>query len=37
MVGIKDNKVVYNTVDVILSSLHEIDQEALRISKILSI
>jgi 6-phosphofructokinase 1 len=37
MVGIKDNKVVYNTVDVILSSHHEIDQEALRISKILSI
>ncbi len=37
MVGIKDNKVVYNAFDVIQSSHHEIDQEALRIAKILSI
>jgi 6-phosphofructokinase 1 len=37
MVGIKDNKVVFNSIDVVQSSHHEIDQEALRISKILSI
>jgi 6-phosphofructokinase 1 len=37
MVGIKDNKVVYNNFDDIMSSHHEIDSESLRIAKILSI
>lgn len=37
MVGIKDNKVVYNGFDVIMGSHHEIDDESLRIAKILSI
>jgi len=37
MVGIKDNKVVYNSFDVIMAKHHEIDDESLRIAKILSI
>lgn len=38
MVGIKDNKIVYNDFATIMSNKHhEIDQEALRIAKILSI
>jgi 6-phosphofructokinase 1 len=37
MVGIKDNKIVYNDFDTIMSSHHEIDSESLRIAKILSI
>jgi 6-phosphofructokinase 1 len=37
MVGIKDNKIVYNTFELISSGHHGIDQEALRIAKILSI
>lgn len=38
MVGVKDNKIVYNDFDTIVSQkYHEIDPESLRISKILSI
>jgi 6-phosphofructokinase 1 len=37
MVGIKDNKIVYNSFDSIMSSHHEIDSESLRIARILSI
>jgi 6-phosphofructokinase 1 len=37
MVGIKDNKMVFNDFDVIMSSHHEIDSESLRLAKILSI
>lgn len=37
MVGIKDNKIVYNSFDDIINKSHEIDSEALRLSKILSI
>jgi len=37
MVGIRDNKMVYNNFDTIMTQRHEIDAEALRISKILSI
>jgi 6-phosphofructokinase 1 len=37
MVGIRNNKIVYNSFDSIMSSHHEIDAESLRISKILSI
>src|SRR5688572_7810080 len=37
MVGIKDNKMVYNSFDTIMTQHHEIDAEALRIAKILSI
>jgi len=37
MVGIKNGQIVYNSFDTIMNSRHEIDQEALRISKILSI
>lgn len=38
MVGIKDNKIVYNSFDTIMTQkYHEIDPEALRIAKILSI
>lgn len=37
MVGIKDNKIVYNNFDVIMASHHEIDEESRRIAKILSI
>ncbi|HEY3405694.1 MAG TPA: 6-phosphofructokinase [Ohtaekwangia sp.] len=37
MVGIKDNKVAYNPFDSIMGSHHEIDDESLRIAKILSI
>src|SRR5688572_11331395 len=37
MVGIKDNKIVYNSFNTIMSERHEIDAEALRIAKILSI
>jgi 6-phosphofructokinase 1 len=37
MVGIKDNKMVYNSFNTIMTQHHEIDAEALRIAKILSI
>jgi 6-phosphofructokinase 1 len=37
MVGIRDNKIVYNEFDAIMSQRHEIDSELLRIAKILSI
>ena len=37
MVGIKDNKIVYNDFDTIMQSHHEIDEESMRIAKILSI
>jgi 6-phosphofructokinase 1 len=37
MVGIKDNRVVYNNFEVIISKHHEIDGESLRLSKILSV
>jgi 6-phosphofructokinase 1 len=37
MVGIKENKIVFNDFDTIMSSHHEIDQESLRLAKILSI
>lgn len=37
MVGIKDNKIVYNDFDTIMSRHHEIDSESLRLAKILSI
>jgi len=37
MVGIKDNKMVYNDFDTIMTQTHKIDQESLRIAKILSI
>jgi 6-phosphofructokinase 1 len=37
MVGILNNKIVYNDFDTIMKNHHEIDSESLRISKILSI
>ncbi len=37
MVGVRNNKIVYNSFDSIMNYHHEIDAEALRISKILSI
>jgi 6-phosphofructokinase 1 len=37
MVGIRNNNIVYNKFDAIMSSHHEIDAESLRIAKILSI
>lgn len=37
MVGVKDNKVVFNDFDTIMSKHHEIDAESLRLAKILSI
>lgn len=37
MVGIMENKMVYNDFNLIMTSKHEIDSEALRIAKILSI
>ncbi|HEY9047371.1 MAG TPA: 6-phosphofructokinase [Ohtaekwangia sp.] len=37
MVGIKDNKIVYNDFDTIMQKHHDIDDESLRIAKILSI
>jgi 6-phosphofructokinase 1 len=37
MVGIRNNHIVYNPFDVIMSQHHEIDSELLRIAKILSI
>jgi len=37
MVGIKDNKIVFNDFDTIMSKYHEIDGEYLRLAKILSI
>jgi 6-phosphofructokinase 1 len=37
MVGIRDNKMVYNSFDAIMTHQHEIDADALRIAKILSI
>ena len=37
MVGIKDNKMVFNEFDTIMTKRHEIDPESLRIAKILSV
>lgn len=37
MVGVRNNAIVYNKFDVIMSHHHEIDSESLRIAKILSI
>lgn len=37
MVGIRNNKMVYNPFDLIMSHSHEIDSELMRIAKILSI
>ena len=37
MVGVRDNKMVYNDFNTIMAQHHEIDSEALRIAKILSI
>jgi 6-phosphofructokinase 1 len=37
MVGVRDRKIVYNKFDDIMSKIHEIDAESLRIAKILSI
>ena len=37
MVGIRENKIVYNDFDTIMSKRHEIDSESLRLAKILSI
>jgi 6-phosphofructokinase 1 len=37
MVGVKDNKIVYNDFTTIMKNKHEIDSESLRIAKILSI
>jgi hypothetical protein len=37
MVGIQDNKMVFNPFDDVMKQRHEIDSEALRIAKILSI
>jgi 6-phosphofructokinase 1 len=37
MVGIRNNKIVYNKFDAVMSTHHEIDGESLRIAKILSI
>lgn len=37
MVGIRNNKIVYNSFESIINHIHEIDQESLRIAKILSI
>ncbi len=37
MVGIRNNKIVYNSFDSIMSQHHEIDSESLRLAKILSI
>lgn len=37
MVGVKDNKMVYNSFDTIMTKHHEIDEEYLRLAKILSV
>jgi 6-phosphofructokinase 1 len=37
MVGVRENKIVYNDFDTIISKIHEIDEESLRLAKILSI
>lgn len=37
MVGVRNNKIVYNSFDTIANHIHEIDNESLRIAKILSI
>jgi 6-phosphofructokinase 1 len=37
MVGIRDNKIVFNAFDAVMKEHHAIDEEALRIAKILSI
>jgi 6-phosphofructokinase 1 len=37
MVGIRENKIVFNDFDTIMSKHHEIDSESLRLAKILSI
>ena len=37
MVGIRENKIVFNKFDIVMSQHHQIDNECLRIAKILSI
>jgi 6-phosphofructokinase 1 len=37
MIGIRNNQIVFNEFDTIINSKHELDQEARRIAKILSI
>ncbi len=37
MVGLRENKIVYNDFETIISKHHEIDEESLRLAKILSI
>lgn len=37
MVGVRENKIVYNDFETIISKRHEIDEESLRLAKILSI
>ncbi len=37
MVGVRENKIVYNDFETIISKHHEIDEESLRLAKILSI
>ena len=37
MVGVKDNRIVYNGFDTVMSRHHEIDEESLRLAKILSV
>lgn len=37
MVGVRENKIVYNDFDTIMNKHHEIDEESLRLAKILSI
>jgi 6-phosphofructokinase 1 len=37
MVGVRENKIVFNDFDTIMAHHHEIDEESLRLAKILSI
>ena len=37
MVGIRDNKIVFNSFDSVMNRIHDIDEELMRIAKILSI
>ena len=37
MVGFKDNKIVYNAYDDVINKQHKIEDESMRIAKILSI
>jgi 6-phosphofructokinase 1 len=37
MVGIRNNKMVYNTFETVMSKQHDIDSDSIRIAKILSI